>query len=211
MLQIDFEKIKDSKNLAAYNITSTKNTWSHQRRKRRDQKKLSVLLQNDDKTQEKKEKLSPEATSPSSSANTSMEVDAESKDLEKDANKIIKNDQETVCTCKNGATNRTTTPDLENALNMLAEVQVNGSPTGTKRELEEDDCDYYYEHKRTKTVVGQCACHVEEFYLKALLVVRPEDNTEICIELSWLEGSENREVLHQIMQYIKNNLKLPSK
>lgn len=191
-MQIDYEKIKDTKNLVAYNITATKNTWSHQRRKRREERKLSQLLNENDNKQE-----ALRHSVQSSSADTSMEVDGE---------RATQNGQKATCTCKN-STGRTTTPDLENALNMLAEVKVN-SPTGTKRELEEDDSDYYYHHKRTKTVVGECTCHVGGIYLKALLVVRREDNADICIEVSWLEGTENREVLHQILQYIKNNLKL---
>lgn len=78
---------------------------------------------------------------------------------------------------------------------------------GAKREHEDDDSEGYYQHKRIKTSATDCTCHQNEFYLKAVLVVRSE-NDEVSVELSWMEGTENREYLHQIMQYIKNNLKL---
>lgn len=144
-----------------------------------------------------------EKITPTCSCDNSMEIDKDSS-LEKDTWNSQK-----ICTCKNETSARTTTPDLENALNMLAEVQVNGSPSSSKRELE-DDSDHYYQNKKSKTANGEiCRCHnMGEFYLKAMLVVRYEGNADICIELSWLDGTENREVLHQIMQYIKNNLKL---
>lgn len=84
------------------------------------------------------------------------------------------------------------------------------SPGSSKRHLEEDDVDDYYRHKKMKTASGECKCHLNEFYLKALLVVR-NDDSEVSVELSWIEGVENREVLHQIMQYIRNNLKVDEK
>lgn len=104
------------------------------------------------------------------------------------------------CTC-----NRATTPDVENAMNKLAEVRMT-SPGSGKREHEDDD-EGYYQYKKIKTTVGGCKCHLNEFYLKALLVIRNE-NSEVSVELSWIDGTENREMLHQIMQYIKNHLKL---
>lgn len=170
ILQISFEKIKSSKNVIAYNFVATRNTWSHQRRKRREKQVISKVLDENQK----------------------MDVST----FQQNSDQIAKS-----CSC-----NRATTPDVENALNKLAEVRMT-SPVGAKRELEEDDCVEYYQYKKMKTEIGDCKCHHNEFYLKALLVLR-NVNDEVSVELSWIEGTENRELLHQIMQYIKNNLKL---
>lgn len=174
---MSFEKIKSSKNVIAYNFIATKNTWSHQRRKRREKHKINQLLNED-----------------------SGFTESCNNELKMEVGETLEQNKKTSCTC-----NRATTPDVENALNKLAEVRMT-SPGATKRELEEEESEGYYQHKRMKIGVGDCSCHCNEFYLKALLVVRNENN-EISVELSWIEGVENRELLHQIMQYIKNNLK----
>lgn len=182
VFQISFEKLKSSKNVVAYNFVATKNTWSHQRRKRREKQKTNTLF--DDGSG---------FTENSNDGLIKMDVGECSQTTE----------STTTCIC-----NRATTPDVENALNKLAEVRMSSPAGGVKREHEDDDDDEgYYQHKRVKTSVGGCRCHQNEFYLKAMLVVRSE-NEEVSVELSWLEGTENRELLHQIMQYIKNNLKL---
>lgn len=162
---------------------ATKNTWLHQRRKRREEQKLNRLLNEGDKTKDLNEDLKME-----------FSVNGE--------NSQEHNNSETTsfCTC-----NRATTPDVENALNKLAEVRMS-SPSGTKRSFEDENAEGYYRNKKIKVGMGECKCHNYEFYLKALLVVRNENN-EFSVELSWIEGTENRELLHQIMQYIKNNLK----
>lgn len=182
---MSYEKIKSTKNVVAYNFIAVKNTWSHQRRKRREKQKVNKLLLND-------------------SDNSNETVEMEISNLDANCQKNQMDEIETSCTC-----NRVTTPDVENALNKLAEVRMT-SPSGLKRELEDDeDTDGYYLHKRMKTNVGECNCHHDEFYLKVLLVIRNENN-EVSVELSRIDGIENREVMHQIMQYIKNNLKFVS-
>lgn len=169
-LQMSFEKIKSSKNVVAYNIVARKNTWSHQRRRRREQQKIHKLL--GDPTEE----------------------------VELDAEQNPEAETSTKCDCS--------TPDVESALNKLAEVRMSSPPGGAAKRESEDDVEEYYQSKRIKIAAGECKCHLNEFYLKALLVVRRE-GSEVGVELSWIEGVENREVLHQILQYIKNNLALP--
>lgn len=198
-MQITLEEIKHSKNVIAYNFTATKNTWSHQRRKRREKRKVSILLTEPNEEQE----VSPKKKSPDSSfEDNKMEVN--------NTETTVENQIPLDCTCENHqnqSEERMTTPDIENALNKLAEVSVT-SPGSAKREFEDDDCEDYYKSKRAKITTDGCRCHQNEFYIKGLLVVRRHEESQLCIELSWIEGSENREILHQILQYVKNNLKL---
>lgn len=186
-LLMSFEKIKVGKNVIAYNFVATKNTWSHQRRNRRAKHTMNQLLSCSGFTDKEE------------SCNENLKIDASAVENCSEQNKS--DGAIGHCPCF-----RATTPDVENALNKLAEVRMS-SPGSGKREYEEDDNESYYQNKKIKTAVGECKCHLNEFYLKALLVIRNE-NSEVTVELSWVEGIENREVLHQIMQYIKNNLKL---
>lgn len=196
LLQITLEEIKHSKNVIAYNFIATKNTWSHQRRKRREKRRVSTLL-----TDPNEEENSPKTKSPESSfEDNKMEVNHTE-------TSTVQNQPPPDCTCEDGSEERMSTPDIENALNKLAEVNVT-SPGSAKREFEDDDCEDYYKSKRAKITNDGCGCHQNEFYIKGLLVVRRHEESQLCIELSWIEGSENREILHQILQYVKNNLKL---
>lgn len=195
-MQIHLEQIKGSKNVFAYNFTAQRNTWSHQRRKRREKKNLSKLL---DGSCDGDSSVSSEVQNQSSTSDDSR-MDTSSTEVIADNKQAASVPENSSCVCK-----RISTPDLENALNKLAEVKVN-SPGSMKRELEEDDCEDYYQFKKSKPMDVSCQCTQNELYLKAMLVIRRE-NTEVHVELSRIEGTENREVLHQIMQYIKNNLK----
>lgn len=44
-------------------------------------------------------------------------------------------------------------------------------------------------------------------FLKAVVSVS-KVGSEICVEMAWLEGTYGRDAVHQLMQYIKNNLKI---
>lgn len=189
-MQVSFETIKVSKNVVAYNFVATKNTWSHQRRKRREKQKIGELL-HDSGIMDKETSLKETVDSPSEDLKTDTSVPEGTSEQRNQKH----------CTCP-----RATTPDVENALNKLAEVRMS-SPGSCKREHEEDESEGYYQFKKLKTGAGECKCHHNEFFLKALLVIR-KANSETSVELSWVEGIENREFLHQIMQYIKNNLKV---
>lgn len=186
--QINLENIKRGTNVIAYNFTATRNTWLHQRRKRRAQRRLSKLSNSSDDAIVATEPTPP-PSGETSLENTSMEVDG-----------LPQATETSDCICG-------LRTDLENALNKLAEVDVNSSPGSAKRELEDDDADDFYQSKKFRSDTGECKCHLNEFFVKGLLVVRRDEESHVWVELSWLEGSENREVLHQILQYVKNNFK----
>ncbi|KAF2883512.1 hypothetical protein ILUMI_22685 [Ignelater luminosus] len=156
-LQMDYNVVKESKNVLGYCTTARSNTWSHQRRKRREQQRLNSLL-NENNNEYK-------LSSPSTSSN--------------DGNSSL---------------------DVQNASEQVAKMKVT-SPSlksPSKRELDDDG---FYNYKKMKTD------SYDDCYLKTSLVVRKNDSN-IVIELLYLEGSAGKEGIHQVLQYIKNNFKL---
>lgn len=127
------------------------NTWSHQRRKRREKKRLNSIL------------ISAETT------NDNKELDGEK------------------------------SPNSVEITSTLAELAVH-SPTSSKREYEEDSSDGYYKTKKIKLETEE-----KSFYMEfSLQLHTSEDN--FLLETQLLHGTAGRDSLHQIMQYLKNNL-----
>ncbi|XP_044262035.1 U6 small nuclear RNA (adenine-(43)-N(6))-methyltransferase [Tribolium madens] len=144
-LQMDFQEIKHVKNLVEYVIVAYSDTWSHQRRKRREKLRLSDEMKK----------------------------------------------------CGN---NNLDSPERNEVCEKLAELGVNGSPSN-KRALDED-CGFYNAKKR-KTELDEC--NSEKIYLKAKISVAKIEDC-IGLELLFFEGKGTKEALHQILQFVKNNL-----
>lgn len=156
-LQLDYNVVKESKNVLGYCVTAHSNTWSHQRRKRRERQRLNSLLSEN-------------------------------------------NNDYKVCNPSTSFDDGSTSLDIQDASEQVANMQVK-SPTlksPSKRELDDDG---FYNYKKMKTD------SYNDCYLKCSIVVRKNDSN-IVIELLYLDGTAGKEGIHQVLQYIKNNLKL---
>lgn len=138
-LEIEFQEIKHIKNLIEYVITAYSNTWSHQRRKKREKLRLSDEIKNENNNEK---------------------------------NEVLE-------TCE-----------------KLAEFSVR-SPSSKRPH--EDDCGFY-NAKKIKTDTD-----LEKVFLKAKISVMKIEDC-IGLELLYFDGSGTKEALHQVLQYIKNNL-----
>lgn len=93
---------------------------------------------------------------------------------------------------------------VERTTELIEQMKVK-SPK--KRELDDDEG--YYNNKRFKTGAESDENPiVRRNLLLSAKVSMFKDAYNINIELSWNDGHGNRDVLHQILQYLKNNLKL---
>lgn len=152
---MEYHEIKHSKALRVYNLTAYSNTWSHQRRKKREQTRINCILNNNCNN-----KLGPTTSIPQ-------------------------------CTVNNN------TSDILSTVEMVANMNV-ASPSKREFNDEETVCPV----KRFKAVNGDSCC------LKFTLMIR-KNGCEYAIQLSpSVEELCNRDGIHQILQYIKNNMKL---
>ncbi|KAK5639850.1 hypothetical protein RI129_010661 [Pyrocoelia pectoralis] len=145
-LSLNVEVVKETKTAVHYSIIASSNTWSHQRRKRREQERLNTFL-------------------------------GDNNNYATVANEEIKSTSE-----------------------MIANMKVNSPKGPTKRELEEEG---YYNYKRIKTDSGDV---YEECYLKCSVVVK-KDSSDVIVEFTFTEGVAGLEGVHQMFQYVKNNIK----
>lgn len=185
-LLISYKEIRHSKNVIGYNIKALSNTWSHQRRKKREEKRRLSILN------------SSSLSTNSSETNNGTELLEDCK-LEKF--EIIEAESlETGTESKNLSSSLSpTNPEFENTCNLFAELGV--KPISSKRELDEEN--EYYCSKKLKTKSPE----KEKCFLEALVCLRHEKG-QFSFELSWIDGSANKDVLHQVLQHFKNNLKV---
>lgn len=133
-------------------LKAYQNSWSHQRRKRREKKRLNSFLE-------------PSETE----ANEFSELEGDK------------------------------SPNSAEITSNLAELAVH-SPTSSKREYEEDSSDGYYKTKKMKLETDK-----NPFYMEFSLQIHL-NNDNFLLEMQLLQGTASRDSLHQIMQYLKNNL-----
>lgn len=124
--------------MKGYCLTAASNTWSHQRRKRRERERLNTVLESD-------------------------------------------------------------VPEVESAADMVAQLAV-ASPSKREYQSSDDEEGSHKKFKQEGLVNNNC-------YLKSTLVVRKE-SSQITVEMSFIEGSASRDGLHQVLQHIRNNVKL---
>lgn len=152
-LKMDCTEDKHDKHMVSYCVTAYENTWSNQRRKRR-----QGIISN---------------------------VDHSVMSLVLPVIKIL--DEEACST-----------------------VSTSDS-SSTKRSYESTDDNSEEVTKRKKVALGgdadsEATAELIPPLLKATVVVR-KVSSEINVEMVWLEGTSGRDVIHQVLQYVKNNLK----
>lgn len=145
-----------------YDIIAHSNTWSNQRRKRRQKLKTA------------NNEILPED-----------QIDDK-----------LNSSGETVRTSNSDETNS----EVECAFDKFAGLEI--ASTTPKREHEDED--EFYNVKKFK---GSDGVNNNKFVAKFFLSVKKQNDT-IILEMFTTDNCTNRESIHQILQYIKNNLKL---
>ncbi|XP_021934839.1 methyltransferase-like protein 16 isoform X2 [Zootermopsis nevadensis] len=267
-LQIEYKELKRSKHTSLFEVTAQRNTWTHQRRKRREQKKYETqLVSEEDNLCEtavspKKEgcNISTETVStlkesrfaiegsPTSAVQPQLQTDMKSMKRKHD-NSVCENnkkiskgeeqerlqERDDLLNCMDqahesefpyeGNLQSTSHSELysysvksvSSRKSQNPEINDNReSSEGNKNdkrnaEITQDsvskneECDLSSPHcsqKRYQTETKTDSC-----ILKSVVSVR-KSGPEIHIEMALIEGTCGLDAVHQIMQYIKNNLKI---
>jgi hypothetical protein len=135
------------------------NTWSHQRRKRREMKKQS---------QSQPTTSSDVASTTGATRDTSLEPPAKREALEGTADAVLDS--------------------------AHGSGQVDDNAAKSSEGL----------HSAGRDVGNMSADERDTLFTSCVNVKRNNDN--IIIEMRWIDG-QNRELMHQVMQYVKNRLK----
>jgi hypothetical protein len=264
-LQIEYKQMKGEKHSTVFEVTAQRNTWTHQRRKRREKERhetQQTLERNDSHETSvslKREECSISVDTGSSlkgsgfiisdSCTTAVQLQSqnnmsvkqkadENSEYENNNKRLKSGDQGcpheaddlldcTDQTCKSGLANAGI-PKLINQSEFYsysvqsasAEVSQNleikdsfEENNGLERNIEiVQDCINKNEYDVTPPESLQKRDDENETntnlcLLKAVVSVS-KVGPEICIEMAWLEGTCGRDAVHQVMQYIKNNLEI---
>lgn len=259
-MQIEYKKLKWKKQSTVFEVMAQRNTWSHQRRKRREKKKhetQQILERNDSHETPaslKREECSISVDAGSSlngsgfiipdSSTTAVPLQSQSdmKSVKHKAdesseygnnNKRLKSGDDLLdCadqTCKSGLPNSGISKLINQSELYSHSVQSASVKVSQNLKIKASSSGSFEENKdgerNTEFVqdyVNECDITSPESLqnmddenetstnlclLKAVVSVS-EVGSEICIEMAWLEGTYGRDAVHQVMQYIKNNLKI---
>ncbi|XP_064613213.1 RNA N6-adenosine-methyltransferase mettl16-like [Liolophura sinensis] len=208
-LQIKCKKRKSNKQFQRLALCAVENTWSNQRRKRRALRKQTMepskgkpgeiaQTEGDNSSiqcktdQNLSASISAEGTSEyvqvKEDAGTSINDNGKRK-LENDDCHEAQNGNKTLCVNDKIATEGISN-DEQNLDTKTKPDEQTAAKSADINTSEKSDM-----NSRTK----------EAFLFKCLLDIRQGESGEISLEMSWLEG-ENRESMHQVMQYLKNQL-----
>jgi hypothetical protein len=261
-LQIEYKECKGNKRSSVFEVMAHKNTWSHQRQKRRQQKKYerqqtlegnnscetSVSDSTDTRSDLKGSGFTlPETPSPTlqSLSQTGItlikrkgdeEYENNNKRLKKEEDESLQmtddlldyyNQTHNSGSPNEGSPQSTSQSELysqsvkSGCIKMSQNLKINESAGDRFEENKDDkrhtkivdniheneDCDPTLSpdtlQKRDDTSEGN-----SNSYLLNALVSVCKVGPDIVIEMSWLEGTHGRDAMHQVMQYIKNNLKI---
>lgn len=251
-LQIQYKECERNQRSLVLEVTAHRNTWSHQRQQRRQQKKYE--------TQQTSEGNIPCETSVSASADTGSDLkgsesilpDSPSQPLSQtdvmsmkrkgdeeyeNNNKRLKKGEDKILQTADdmlGYANKTLDTGFPNegippltsqsqlyshslksgCIKMLQNLKGNES-AGDRFEEDNDDNRQSENEKcfaRSSPDTLQKRDDMTErntnSYLLNALVSVSKVGPDIIIEMVWLEGTHGRDAMHQVMQYIKNNLKI---
>jgi hypothetical protein len=169
----------DSDEKVSWIIECSSNTWSHQRRRRRQQKRMMRSEPNADDGELRTETVC---------AKRCREVDPNtSSDSEATPKKVRLDDSPLRCS--------------ESTALMINERPLSGSGSCSAEDgARNGKCSDSEGVSRTGT-----SSEDSSYVLKSGVTVRTSDSGSLLIELAWIDG-QNREILHQLLQYFKNQL-----
>ena len=184
-MQINYKDLRAKKEQSALEILARRNTWSHQRRKKREQESQQADQHN------KKESdigilenvaKDGDRTNEDYSDKTPLKRKCEFETESDDSKRLKSGDQ-------HGLEN----PDADSKQDVNTSEDDPLDDSGNSDPPVDSSL-----HKSEK--------NQEPCILKSVVSVKKIDS-EIQIEMGWLDGLAGRDALHQVMQYIKNNLK----
>lgn len=269
-MQIEYKELKEKKHSSVFEVTAQRNTWTHQRRKRREQRKYETQLDSEENNSRetavspKKEGYTASTEtvstlkdsrfviqdSPTSAVQPQSQIDMKSTKRKHDDSSACENNNKR---SKDGE--QESLQETDDLLNCVDQIHESGFPNegspqltnqselysysvksistqksqnpemndsniysfeenkNDKRNAEivqdsvgkNEECDLSSPHSLQKKY--QTETNTDSCILKAVVSVS-KSGPEIHIEIAWLEGTCGRDAVHQIMQYIKNNIKI---
>ncbi|XP_049831603.1 U6 small nuclear RNA (adenine-(43)-N(6))-methyltransferase-like isoform X3 [Schistocerca gregaria] len=203
-LQVKCKELKHSLHARVMTVSAAQNTWTHQRRQRRKMQK-NLKMDPDGTERESDEIVSPEAE-------TSSEMPL--------------HDTKSTSESNIGGTMKLSDETKEVSLGRVGsyvQSEAKMQFQSKKREVEEHSADLEPSAKKIKTekllddamekdknAVTQSDKNADTSkvspVLNATLIVRKETD-KILIEMTYIDGSSGKDGVHQVLQYIRNNLK----
>lgn len=250
-LQIQYKECKRNQQSLVLEVTAYRNTWSHQRQQRRQQKKYetqqtsegnnpcetSVSVSSDTGSDLKgSESILPDSPSQPQSQTDVLSMKRKGDEYENNNKRLKKGEDKILHTADDllGYANKTHDTGFPNEgipqLTSQSELYSHSLKSGCTKMLQnlksnESGGDRFEEDKdenrhsenedsfarsspdtlqrrddKTERNTNSCL-------LNALVSVS-KVGPDIIIEMVWLEGTHGRDAMHQVMQYIKNNLKI---
>ncbi|XP_049831585.1 RNA N6-adenosine-methyltransferase METTL16-like isoform X1 [Schistocerca gregaria] len=203
-LRVKCKELKHSLHARVMTVSAAQNTWTHQRRQRRKMQK-NLKMDPDGTERESDEIVSPEAE-------TSSEMPL--------------HDTKSTSESNIGGTMKLSDETKEVSLGRVGsyvQSEAKMQFQSKKREVEEHSADLEPSAKKIKTekllddamekdknAVTQSDKNADTSkvspVLNATLIVRKETD-KILIEMTYIDGSSGKDGVHQVLQYIRNNLK----
>lgn len=249
-LQIQYKECKRNQQSLVLEVTAHRNTWSHQRQQRRQQKKYETqqtsvgnnpcetsVSASADRGSDLKgsESILPHLPSQPQSQTDIMSMKRKGDQEYENNNKRLKKGEDKILQMADdllGYVNKTYDTGFPNegipqltsqselyshslksgCIKMLQNLKGNES-AGDRFEEDKDD----NRHSENEDCIARSSPDTlqkrddmterKTTYLLNALVSVNKVGPDIIIEMVWLEGTHGRDAMHQVMQYIKNNLK----
>lgn len=192
---------RKNKGSEAFTVTARERTWTNQRRKRREKMRAESLMAVDSFSKCHADNTQGPVNNNNNNNNNTAEAEGASKTRNNSGYLKAEPQQTPSREEGNGEASRKRSVEAEyedeTESKKMKKEEDSGSPKGS------DDSVAGHEMLKRYSESDQ---EQSEYVVKLFVNVR---NIEpgMCLEMQWLEGTGGRECLHQVMQYIKNNLK----
>ncbi|KAL3268747.1 hypothetical protein HHI36_007849 [Cryptolaemus montrouzieri] len=182
-LKVEIIEEKINKGNIVYDIKAYSNTWSNQRRKKR----------------EKLNQLQHSIPSQINGGNEKSDDCSQIVEHIDSRNSSLKSNEDVEVSDLSSSDKNS---DLQDTSEKLSEMDI--ASNTPKREHEDDDDDEeYYDNKKFK---GESSVNNNN-YIAQFFISLKKVNVQIIMEIFSIDSNTNRETLHQILQYFKNNIK----
>ena len=249
-MQIQYKECERNQRSLVLEVAAHRNTWSHQRQQRRQQKKYGTQQTSEgnnpcetfvsasaDRGSDFKgsESILPDSPSQPQSQTDVMSMKRKGDEEYENNNKRLKEGEDKILQTANdllGHANKTRDTGFPNEgipqLTSQSELYSHSLKSGCIKMLQNlkgnDSASDRFEEDKDDNRPSENDCFARSSpdtlqkrdditernttYLLNALVSVSKVGPDIIIEMVWLEGSHGRDAMHQVMQYIKNNLKI---
>ncbi|XP_067010726.2 U6 small nuclear RNA (adenine-(43)-N(6))-methyltransferase [Anabrus simplex] len=208
-LQITYKVLCEKQHMKTLQICAVANTWSNQRRKRREklrQRMKGIKMDEDNKSD--KETTLASSTSMGKATSEVPQQNISPSGIEQAATTdiLLHNEGSEDSLQSTGREKTNGMHGSESELSQDGLSSVSGKRSRDSEEEEEEDEEVGSHRTKRLCTSSETEGQLESYVLKATLFLRLLASN-IHIELIWLEGSGGKDAMHQILQYLKNRLK----